>query len=82
MSKAVYAKLWMATSQYHLRRNFGWMHVWKRLAPWGAVYAAAGVWLTFPAYRPELKKYVTFGIWQPPEVGYNKCSMPTEEVPN
>ncbi|CDR95854.1 hypothetical protein, conserved [Babesia bigemina] len=79
MSKAVYAKLWMATSQYHLRRTYGWMHVWKRLALWGAVYGAAGVWLYFPACRPENKKLLTLGYWTAPEVGYNKYPVVSEE---
>ncbi|KAK1934863.1 hypothetical protein X943_002442 [Babesia divergens] len=74
MCKAVYATLWMATSQYHLRRQYGWMHVWKRLAPWGVVYGAVGGWLLFPGCGPRIKKIMTLGFWEPPDVGYNKCA--------
>ncbi|AFZ80349.1 hypothetical protein BEWA_032020 [Theileria equi strain WA] len=79
MSKAVYAKLWMATSQYHLRRQYGWMQVWKRLAPWSVLYGAVGLWMFFPALSYDAKKKVTFGLWSPPDVGYYKFQVKPEE---
>uniref|UniRef100_A0A3B0MFH2 Uncharacterized protein n=1 Tax=Theileria annulata TaxID=5874 RepID=A0A3B0MFH2_THEAN len=79
MSKAVYARLWMATSQFQLRRQYGWMHVWKRLSPLALVCGALGLWMYFPALSYENQKRVTFGLWNPPDVGYFKFLAKKED---
>ncbi|BAM38764.1 uncharacterized protein TOT_010000231 [Theileria orientalis strain Shintoku] len=79
MSRAVYSKLWMSTSQFHLRRQYGWTHVCKRLTPWVFVVGFFGVWTYFPTLSNENKKRLTLGLWNPPTVGYFKFLSKEEE---
>ncbi|SBT75558.1 conserved Plasmodium protein, unknown function [Plasmodium ovale] len=75
MSKAVYAKIWMSTRNFNLRRRYGC----TRLSPWLCVWSFYCVSLVFPALNTEYKKFLTFGIWKESDVGYNKSAPPPYE---
>ncbi|SCO70910.1 conserved Plasmodium protein, unknown function [Plasmodium vivax] len=79
MSKAVYAKIWMSTRFFNLRRRYGCIQVCGRLSPWLCVWSFYCVSLIFPALSNENKKMLTFGLWKENDVGYNKCAPPPYE---
>lgn len=76
MSKAVYAKIWMSTRNFQMRRRYGVFKVCSRLSPWLYVWGLFGVSIVFPALNNEYKKMLTLGIWKENDVGYNKCAPP------
>ena len=64
MTTAVYRHLWRMTEQSKARSNYGWYHVFRRLAPWGAPVVPAFFWWTFILWEDKQKAMLSLGFFR------------------
>lgn len=64
MAKAVYHKLWAMTAQRELRWTYGWLKVYRNLAPWGIFWVPTALWFSFPALDDDKQNFLSMGFYK------------------